>query len=109
MRSFSRRSVLAAIAVSPLAATTVKAGGHADHEVVIEGFAFTPASLNIKAGEVVRFVNKDGAPHTATANDGGFDTGTLKRNQMIELEIPAGEHAYFCKFHPGMKAVIVAS
>ena len=109
MSNFSRRHLLAAMAATPLALSAARAASHADHEVTIEGFKFIPETLNIQAGQVVRFVNKDGAPHTATANEGGFDTGTLKRNQVVDVEIPAGTHSYFCKFHPAMKGVITAS
>lgn len=108
--TISRRTVLGLAAFAPLAlATTARAGSHAAHEISIEGFAFSPAELDVKAGQAVRFVNNDNAPHTGTADGGGFDTGTLQPGQSIEVEIPAGEHAYSCKFHPNMKGVIRAS
>ena len=106
----TRRTVLALTAAAPVAlAGQLRAAGHAKHEVLIEGFAFSPATLDVKAGEAVRFVNRDSAPHTATAADGSFDTGTLASGQSVEVEIPVGEHVYQCKFHPNMKAVITAT
>jgi plastocyanin len=80
----------------------------ADHTVTIKNFAFSPASLDISAGDNVTFVNEDGAPHTATANDGSFDTGRLSSGQSATVTFnSAGEFAYFCQFHPNMKATIV--
>lgn len=79
----------------------------ADHIVTISGFAFKPASLTIAAGDSVTFVNKDGAPHTATQNAQAFDTGRLGRNEEGNVTFATvGSFSYFCKFHPGMKGKI---
>ena len=110
MSNITRRTALALTASAPLAlATVADAASHASAEVVIENFKFTPANLKVQAGQAVRFINKDGAPHTATSGDGAFDTGTLRRGRSIEVEIPAGNHAFKCRFHPNMKGTIVAS
>ena len=110
MSQITRRTAVSIIAAAPLAlANAARAASHASAEVVIENFRFRPASLTVEAGQAVRFVNKDGARHTATSGNGAFDTGTLRRGDSIEIEIPAGEHAYFCKFHPNMKGMIVGS
>ena len=111
MSIFTRRTFLGLSAALPLMATALKAGGHASvHEVSIEGFSFVPNMLEAKVGDKVVFTNRDGAPHTATATDGSFDSGRLKRDQSFELEITeAGEHAYFCAFHRSMTGTIIAS
>ena len=41
-------------------------------------FAYAPEDLTVPAGTEVTFTNSDDAPHTATADDGSFDTDTLK-------------------------------
>lgn len=90
-----------------LVGNTATAAGHADHIVTIESFAFSPAKLTIKTGETVAFVNQDRARHTATADDGSFDTGRLKRNERVEITFDsAGTFSYFCAVHPNMKAQI---
>jgi plastocyanin len=82
----------------------------ADHVVTIANFKFSPANLTIAEGDSVIFVNKDGAPHTATASDGGFDTGKLGKNKKSKLNFPsAGAFAYFCQVHPGMKGKITVN
>jgi plastocyanin len=36
----------------------------ATHQVIIENFAFTPATLEVEIGDQVDFINKDSAPHS---------------------------------------------
>lgn len=92
------------IAGTLLASTTI--ANAADHVVTISGFTFQPANLTIAAGDRVTFVNKDGAPHTATQN-GVFDTGRLARNAQSTVTFAsAGSFGYFCKIHPKMKGQI---
>lgn len=113
MSTFSRRTILKATLAAPLAAvaaTTSNAAGHAaheTHEVAIEGFKFVPADITIAPGDTVRFTNKDSAPHTATADNGAFDTKRLNRGKSASLKFPsAGKFTYFCEFHPMMKGSI---
>ena len=82
---------------------------HGDvHEVAIRNFGFEPEVLHLQAGEHVRFTNHDLAPHTATANDHSWDTGTLNKGDSIEVMIgPDWTPDYYCTFHPQMKAQLV--
>lgn len=103
----SRRS-----AVLGAASFAVAAPAKADklHEVKIHRFKFQPATLEVKAGEVVRWINLDLAPHTATSNENDWDTGALSENDTAEIVFEAGMGgAYFCAFHPHMKAEISVS
>ena len=76
----------------------------AEHEIRIQGFAFAPANLTVAVGDTITFINKDGAPHTATATDGSFDTGRLRRNDDATITVEApGTVNYFCEVHPSMK------
>lgn len=114
MSKITRRNVLrlaATAAAIPVAASFAKADGHAvTHQVVIKGFAFEPANLTINAGDSVEFINEDGAPHTATADNGSFDTGNLRRGQSATLTFAAaGTFSYFCAVHPRMKGSVTVS
>jgi len=105
--TFTRRQVLASAALLALAAgTPAKA---ATYQVTIQGMAYSPASFKVAAGDTIIFVNSDRMPHTATAEDGAFDTGQIAPGQSARVTIPAGTHPYFCTFHPGMKGVATAS
>jgi len=104
------RAALGATAALPVLAATAKAGGHLTHQIEITSFAFQPEALEMQAGDKVMFVNLDGAPHTATADDGSFDTGTLNQGDESTIVIEtSGTYSFFCKFHPGMRGQIVAS
>lgn len=109
--SFTRRNALkiGLIALAaPLVATAAQADGHAQHVVEIRGMSFSPSTLEIKAGETVRFENFGPAPHTATADNGSFDTGRLGRGKATEITFEkAGTFDYFCEIHPRMRAVLI--
>jgi len=101
-----KKFTIALIASAAVLATSLSAFA-ADHKVKIQGFKFSPASLNVAVGDTVTFTNADGAPHTATG--GGIDTGTLKKGESKTVTISAaGDISYKCKFHPMMKGQITA-
>ena len=76
----------------------------ADHRIEIRDMAYSVASLAVAAGDTVTFTNRDGAPHSATARDGSFDTGLLSRGESATISVTArGTIAYFCTLHPMMK------
>jgi plastocyanin len=103
MMSIGRRQfVISACALPVVAATPAMA---ASYQVTIQGFAFSPASFEVNAGDTIVFVNADNAPHTATADDGAFDTGRIDPGQSAEVTVPAGSHPFHCAFHQGMKGV----
>lgn len=100
------KSILAAGAL--LASTTIAFA--AEDTVTITGFAFQPADLTIAAGSTVTFVNKDGAPHTATDKQGAFDTGRLARGKGAKITFStAGKFAYLCEIHPSMTGTITVN
>lgn len=106
MTPITRRSLLIAAATAPVLAAT--AAHAATHEVVIQNHRFTPADLTVARGDTVVFVNRDGAPHTATQQPNGFDTGRLDRGQSARITFDrAGRHGYLCSFHPSMQGVVI--
>ena len=75
--------------------------------VRISDFKFVPEDVTVDAGTTVRWTNDDGAPHTATADDGSFDTGNLRKGQTGGVTLrEAGTYTYFCEFHKFMRARI---
>jgi plastocyanin len=76
--------------------------------VDIRGHAFNPAQLNVAPGTTVRFVNNDTGPHTATADNGLFDTGVLQPGSSFEVFLDgSGTVPYHCELHPDMQGSIV--
>lgn len=76
--------------------------------VEIKNFVYVPATIRVKAGDSVTFINRDSVGHTATANDGSFDTGMLSKDQSRTITFSkAGTYNYFCTPHPYMKGVVI--
>jgi plastocyanin len=98
-----------AIALGVLAATIV--GGSvvaADASVAIEDFAFAPSTVMVGVGDAVTWTNRDGTAHTATADDGSFDTESLGGGESATLSFAAaGTFAYHCAIHPTMRGTVV--
>jgi plastocyanin len=76
--------------------------------VVIKDFRFSPAKITVKPGTRVTWVNKDKAPHTATAKNGTFNSGELRKGQRYSRTFKkAGKkYAYFCELHPFMRGSV---
>ena len=76
-------------------------------KVEIENFAYNPDPVTIEEGGKVIWINRDSAPHTATADDGSFDTGELEEGKLkSETFKEAGEFTYFCQIHPSMHGTV---
>ena len=76
-------------------------------KVEIVDFTFSPATTTVQVGGKVNWANEDSAPHTATAEDGSFDTGTIepdKRGNATFKE--AGTFPYICEIHPEMTGTV---
>lgn len=79
----------------------------ADAEITIEGFAFGGTTV-VAPGQSVVVENLDSAPHTVTARDGSFDTGTIDGGGSTTLTLPTepGTYEFFCAIHPSMVASV---
>jgi plastocyanin len=76
-------------------------------KVEIVEFTYQPDPVTIEAGGKVTWINRDSAPHTATADDGSFDTGTLEEGKLgSESFKDAGSYPYFCEIHPDMRGTV---
>jgi len=76
-------------------------------KVEIVNFTYKPDPVTIQEGGKVIWINRDSAPHTATADDGSFDTGELQEGKLkSETFKEAGEFTYFCSVHPNMHGTI---
>ena len=86
-------------------ATPPAAGGA---QVSIKGFAFSPASVTIKAGGSVTWTNQDSPAHSITADNGEFDSGNIANGATYSFTFAkAGSYPYHCGIHPSMKGNII--
>jgi plastocyanin len=72
---------------------------------------FVPASITIEVGTTVLWGNEGQAPHTVTANDRAFGSGTLDPGQRFQITFDeVGTVPYYCQIHgepgSGMTGVV---
>lgn len=104
------RALMAALGL--LAALAVLSGPAparaADHAVLIQDFAFGPATMTVAVGDTVTWTNADSAPHTVSAENGAFDSGNVDEGQTFSFTFTApGTYAYRCDYHNEMAATVV--
>jgi plastocyanin len=83
----------------------------ATRTVLIQNFSFKPAHITIKRGTKVTWINKDTAPHTATATNGkSFHSPVLRKGQSYSHTFKtAGKWGYYCKIHPEMRGSVTVT
>ena len=71
------------------------------HTVTVDAAQFSPAEVEVKAGDTVVWVNKDILAHTATSASGGFDSKIIEPGKSWKFVArKKGEFDYTCSFHP---------
>ena len=80
----------------------------ASASVTIRDFEFAPATVTVNEGDTVTWTNEGPTVHTATAEDGSFDTGSLRKGESGSATFTsAGSISYICTPHPNMRGTIV--
>lgn len=103
-----RRGLAAAILLAlPLAAGPAVAAP-AVHTIVIDKMKFGPLPPNVRVGDVILWINSDLFRHSATARDGSFNLDLPPKASGRIVVRRKGAIPFFCKYHPGMKGVIVS-
>ncbi|MEK6719625.1 MAG: cupredoxin domain-containing protein [Chloroflexota bacterium] len=79
--------------------------------VTVVDFAFDPTPVTATVGQPIGWTNQDGAPHTATLDEGDCATGTLAAGggtgSLVFSE--PGTYPYHCAIHSRMKGSIVVT
>ncbi len=85
-----------------------RARAAADPSDTISDFKFTPATITIHVGDTITWTNAGPTDHTATASNGSFDTGILKKGASASHTFTQpGTYAYICTIHPFMHGTVV--
>jgi plastocyanin len=94
-------------ATTPTTSGSATSGSSSAGATVVEkGFAFDPATLDVKVGDTVTFKNEDSAPHNVKIDGkelGNQDTGA----SVTWTATTAGSFPYTCTIHPAMAGEIV--
>jgi plastocyanin len=79
--------------------------------VAIDDAGYSPATVVAAPGQPVVWNNEGRVPHTVSADNGAFDSGTLQPTATFELTAPAatGSYTYFCRFHSFMRGTLAVS
>jgi plastocyanin len=102
LRFVSAAALTAVVLALPQIASAANTG------VDIAGFAFAPRTVTVHVGDAVTWSNSDARSHTATADDGSFDTGTISKGASKSVTFStAGTFGYQCSIHPTMTATVV--
>ena len=101
------------IASSPEALLEIRTIGDGD-VVAAPIINFSFGNIEAKVGEIIRFGNADGVPHTVTAGSSinprpdEFDSGVLDTGGIYEISFDQpGNYQIYCALHPEMQATVV--
>ncbi|MDP9444841.1 MAG: cupredoxin domain-containing protein, partial [Actinomycetota bacterium] len=66
-------------------------------------------AVTVSPGATLRIVDGDSEPHTVTALDGSFDSGSFDPDRPATLTAPTkpGTYKITCTIHPSMEGEIV--
>jgi plastocyanin len=99
-RIFRRIANPTEVAADPVAGETVR--------VNIKDLAFSPATVRVKVGQTVEWVNGDPLAHTVTADDKSWGSGFLNQGGRFTRRFTAaGAFPYHCEPHPQMKGTVI--
>jgi plastocyanin len=97
--------LLSALLLPFLASLPAQAAGAS---VTVANMSFSPARVRIGLGESVTWTFQDPIAHTATSNQGFFDTGAASGGATRSVRFPsAGSFGYHCRIHPMMTGKVV--
>jgi plastocyanin len=102
-------ALLAAGSLTAPAGESQSAAQRAPARVVhVSGLGFQPATLTVRPGDRVTWLNDDLIVHTVTATDRSFDSGDVGGGKSWTL-IPRkkGTFHYTCRYHPNMTGILV--
>ena len=83
----------------------------AANEIGIDNFKFTPATLIVKAGTKVLWINKDDVPHLIVNVENKFrQSAVLDTDQRFAATLTKpGTYNYFCSLHPMMQGKVIVT
>ena len=111
---------LAFVSRAPSRTPLARQQPRADVTVTIEEGRFSPNPVSVRAGQTVRWVNRDDRDYSLAPDDEGgeggeaklkgFASGTIKAGSSWTYRVPAdasaGSYAYACRFRPRAKGTV---
>ncbi|WIV55500.1 cupredoxin domain-containing protein [Amycolatopsis nalaikhensis] len=81
----------------------------ATQQVMMQGYAYSPAALTVRVGDTVTWMQHDEAPHdvVTTSAPVAFRSPRLSAGQSWSYTFrQPGTYAYYCSVHPDMRATV---
>lgn len=77
-----------------------------EETVTISGFTFLPATLTVKQGKTVTWINEDNAPHKIKFDF--YESETINKGESAQYTFnDKGKFDYVCSIHPSMQGKII--
>ena len=91
------------------AETGTTTGGGTTAQVIMKNRAYDPATVTIKVGDTVTWVNQDAPQHDVVADNGEFKSKLFDKGGAFSFTFTkAGTYPYHCSIHPGMTGTVIA-
>jgi plastocyanin len=101
---------LVTLSMAALLISASAASAQEEMTVSIQDFFFEPDQLTVAPGTTVTWVNDGQTPHTSTADDGTWDSGTLQPGESFSFTFDEpGTYSYLCEIHPEMTGTVNVS
>ena len=78
--------------------------------VFITNSTYSPNPLTVKAGQFVNFKNNDGIVHSATFDNGTYESGDIPAYSAHDVAVQmstAGTFTFHCRFHGEKGSIVV--
>jgi plastocyanin len=99
----------AGVVQAPMLTVATEPGGARTVTIHEDQFQFLPSAMTIPAGTTVIWVNDERPKHTATADDGLFDSGDQGLGDDFAYTFAEpGVYPYFCRYHGDVGGVGMA-
>ncbi|GAB3394866.1 cupredoxin domain-containing protein [Amycolatopsis echigonensis] len=103
-------ALLAVAVLCVLAAPVTAPAAAATQTVMMQDYAYSPASLTVHVGDTVTWVQHDTAPHdvVTTSAPVAFRSPQLSQGQSWSYTFSTpGTYSYYCSVHPDMRAQVI--
>jgi plastocyanin len=83
-----------------------------DNTIILKDMAFSPDTITVKAGSIVRWVNKDSVTHSVVfSKDSKINpSGVLRNGEGFSVRFyDAGTFPYYCGLHPEMTGTVIVT
>ncbi len=96
-------SVISAVLVLAAMIGSFQTARATNYNINIQNFAYVPAGMHINVGDMVTWTNQDGVIHTATSDNGVWNSGNLSQGQSYSFTFAnTGTYPYHCAIHTFM-------